>query len=165
LGVAHGHGTITGQDPPGSHCNNIGAIHRRQIHELFRRWFNIDVQADHEYSLRRSTNELTCLTNEARGQFQPRPLREVLYKQANERLAEARQIRAASSVPEQRKLVRESWLKCLGNLNAPQLPRVQAGTSVTEQLGAIASTREVLETEPGILVPVITLASNSKSND
>ena len=35
MSVAHGHGTLTGQPPDSSHCNNIGAVHRRQIHEAF----------------------------------------------------------------------------------------------------------------------------------
>src|SRR5262249_46205193 len=78
LSVAHGYGTLTGQDPPGSHCNNIGAVHRRQIHEAFRRWLNIDVKPEDEYSRRRAAGELTCLTDEAKRELRPLPLHELL---------------------------------------------------------------------------------------
>ena len=98
LSVAHGNGTLTGQDPPGSHCNNIGAVHRRQIHDAFRRWLNIDVRAEDEYSHRRLPGELVCLTDDARRRLGPRQLHEILSRLTNERLATAGK-ESASSAP------------------------------------------------------------------
>jgi dienelactone hydrolase len=158
LAFTHGFGAIQVTDQPASHCNNIGEVHRRQIHEAFRRWFNIDVQAGSETRNRKSREELNCLTDEARQQFQPQPLHDVLARLADERLASARAKLAAVPPSERRQLVRQSWAKLLGNVEPSGDEKVHAGSPLVEQQGAITIRRELLETEPGIRVPVMTFS-------
>jgi hypothetical protein len=83
LAFALGFGTIQANDPPASHCNNIGAVHRKLIHEAFGKWFNIQVKLEDEYSNRRMPEELTCLTAEARQRFEPQPLHVLLSRSVN----------------------------------------------------------------------------------
>jgi hypothetical protein len=162
LSFAHGRGTLTGQNPPGSHCNNIGAIHRRQIHEAFGRWFNIRVTPEAEYTARRPPEELKCLTDEARRQFQPQPLHKILSHLVDERLAAAREERANLASAERRKLMRESWSRVLGNIEPPPEVKTREGSPPTETFDGITVRRELLETEPGIVVPVLTLSRSGK---
>jgi len=165
LSVAHGHGTLTGQDPPGSHCNNIGAVHRRQIHEAFRRWLNVDVRPEDEYSQRRAVGELTCLTDNAKREIQPRPLHEILAARADKQLAAARESVAFRTAEQRRQLVRERWSQLLGHVDPPQQFAVHKGSPHIEQSGGLRVCREMLETEPGILVPVATLELTSADRD
>jgi dienelactone hydrolase len=78
LAFTTGFGTIQNTQAPASHCNNIGPPHRKLIHEAFRKWLAIDVSPEKEYKNRRTREELTCLTNEARREFNPQPLHEIL---------------------------------------------------------------------------------------
>lgn len=165
LGVAHGHGTLTGQNPPGSHCNNIGSVHRRQIHELLRRWLDIDTRPEQEYSQRREASELTCLTPEAKSRFQPQPLHRIVDEQATEKMTAVRKARAAASPQEQRQLIRESWSRVLGMVHPPQPLNVRAGSPMNEQATTVAIRQEVLETESNIFVRAVTLALNSQNNE
>jgi dienelactone hydrolase len=158
LSFAHGRGTLTGQNPPGSHCNNIGAIHRRQIHEAFARWFNIRVTPADEYSARRQPDELKCLTDEARREFRPRPLNQILAGLIDERLTAGRASRANLAADQRRKLLRESWTRLLGNTEPPRDIDVREGTPAIEMIEGVAVRRELVETEPGIVVPLMTLS-------
>src|SRR2546428_11269174 len=58
-----------------SHCTNIGRVHRRMIHPLFERWFDIKVTEKDEYSAPRKREELICLTDKARQELKPKTLR------------------------------------------------------------------------------------------
>jgi dienelactone hydrolase len=158
LAVAHGYGTIQVNDPPGSHCNNIGAAHRKQIHGAFRAWFGIDVKPEDEYRNRRPREELMCLTEAARKQFDPKPLHEILSATADAKLAAAREARAKLSPEVRRKAMRESWTRLLGESQPPQEVKVREGSPHLQQIGAIKVTRELLESEPGITVPVMILS-------
>lgn len=157
LAFAHGHGTLTGDNPPGSHCNNIGAVHRRQIHEAFRRWFSIDVQPEHEYSRRRSREELLCLTDEARRQFQSRPLCEIVAKTADERLATARQAREKLPPADRLAAFRESWTRLLGDTKPREFFQVLFGSPKDELKDGLLICRFLAEPEPGVSVPVLSI--------
>jgi hypothetical protein len=159
LAFAHGHGTLTGQDPPGSHCNNIGAVHRRQIHEAFRKWFAIDVKLEDEYSSRRTKEELTCMTDEARRQLQPQPLHQVLAKQVDSQLAAVRKARAQATAEQNRKEMQEIWRRLLGSEEPPKVIKARSGALPMERVGELTIRRELLEAEPGIAVPVMVLSS------
>ena len=158
LSFAHGFGSIQVNDPPGSHCNNIGAAHRKQIHEAFRKWFAIDVRPDDEYRNRRPREELICLTEAARKELNPKPLHEILAAMADEKLAAARQARAKLAPDERRKQLRESWQRLLGESEPPREIKVREGSPHVQEVGGIKVTRELLESEPGISVPVLTLS-------
>ncbi len=58
LGSAVGYGAVKLSSDQASHCNNIGELHRSQIHPLFQRWFDIEVE---EFSCRLDSSELLCL--------------------------------------------------------------------------------------------------------
>jgi dienelactone hydrolase len=158
LAFAHGHGTIQVNVPPGSHCNNIGAVHRRQIHESFRRWFAIDVQPADEYSKRKSREELTCLTAAAREAFDPQPLHVILSKLANERLAKARAVLTALTAGERLIRTRDSWSRLLGDTEPLREIKVREDSRQVLTLGPITATRELLETGPGVVTRVLTLS-------
>lgn len=155
LAFTHGHGTIRDQEPPGSHCNNIGVIHRRQIHEALRRWLSIDVKPSDEYQSRRTREELTCLTEAARQQLQPQPLHQILAAMADRQLSEARQAQAMAIPPARRKLVRESWTSLLGDVEPPQRVSVRERMPAMERIGELTIRRELLDVEPGITVPLL----------
>jgi dienelactone hydrolase len=162
LSFAHGRGTLTGQNPPGSHCNNIGAIHRRQIHEAFARWFKIRVTPQDEYTARRPPEELKCLTDEARRQFQPQPLYKILSQLVDKRLAATREKRANLASAERCELMRENWSHLLGNVEPPQEVKIREGSPLTETIDGITVRRELLDTEAGIVVPLLTLSLTGK---
>lgn len=58
LGSAIGYGSVKLTSDKASHCNNIGELHRSQLHPLFQRWFNIKAE---EFSRRLDSSELLCL--------------------------------------------------------------------------------------------------------
>ncbi len=60
LAFAHGTGRLSGQPPEASHCNNIGAVHRRHIHAAFKEWFGIEVAEDYRKTF--SAEQLQCVT-------------------------------------------------------------------------------------------------------
>src|SRR5207253_10065690 len=133
-------------------CNNIGAVQRRQIHEAFRRWLNIEVRPEDEFSQRRTTDELTCLTDQARRQLQPRPLQELLAAKGKARVAAARKFRADMTPEERRRLTRQSWSRLLGDIDPPKESTVHKGSPHIEERGGLTIRRALLETELGILV-------------
>jgi dienelactone hydrolase len=167
LASTQGFGTIQATDAPASHCNNIGPPHRKQIHEAFRRWFDIQVRPESEYSQRRTVQELTCLTPEARRLFQPRPVHEILAAMADERLAAARNKLQTAANAERKQQMRDVWSRLLGPIEPPAELKTRAGEPAVEQVAGITVRRELVESEPGILVPVMTLsraADDQKQN-
>jgi dienelactone hydrolase len=106
LAATHGHGTLTSKDPVGSHCNNIGPVHRKAIHEAFRQWFAIDVNPEQEYKNRRTREELTCLTDKAASELKPQKLHELLAARGAEQIAAARKQLPADPAERRRQLVK-----------------------------------------------------------
>jgi len=155
LAFSHGHGTIRDQEPPGSHCNNIGVVHRRQIHEALGRWFGIDVKPEDEYQAHRTREELNCLTEEARQRFGPQPLHKILAAMADRHLVSSRQDRASDAPAEHRKRVREAWARLMGDVEPSQRVNVREGSPPIEHVGELTIRRELLDVEPGITVPLM----------
>jgi cephalosporin-C deacetylase-like acetyl esterase len=163
LGVAHGTGTLTGKNPAGSHCTNIGRVHRRMIHPLFERWFGIKVSPTDEYSAPRKPTELVCLTEKARQELKPKTLIELMSTLGQERIEAARKRLTGKSPLERRQLLRDAWSKLLGPVT-PTIPPVVRAQSVDAQPVAGAKVeRVVLEVEPGIVVPLVVLASANRN--
>jgi dienelactone hydrolase len=163
LAFTQGFGTIQNTSAPASHCNNIGAEHRKLIHEALRKWFAIDVKPEDEYKSRRTREELTCLTDEAKRQFQPKALHVILGEMADKQLAAVRDARAKAMPEERRKLAREAWTRLLGD-TTPPAGNVREEPPAVEKIGPVNVTRELIETEPGIKVRVLTLAPAKKSD-
>src|SRR6202011_2329434 len=67
----HGRGSVQGKPPEATHCNNIGAEHRKGIHPALASWFGIDAK---EYQKRLAADELQCLAPDTIAQFKPRPV-------------------------------------------------------------------------------------------
>lgn len=157
LGFAHGKGLLRLQPPAASHCNNIGAFHRRMIHPLFERWFGIKVGEKDEYSAPRKPDELICLTDQARKELKPKSLNELMSALGQERIEAARKRLADHPPAERRRLLRAEWGRLLGPVAPARGPVVKA-LAVDEHVVAGARVeRIVLEVEPGIVVPLLVL--------
>jgi dienelactone hydrolase len=108
LRSARGFGTLTGKgDLAGSHCNNIGAAHRKEVHAAFRDWWGVKAEEPAKRS-RRPAAELACLK-----------AGDVLLPAR----AEARQLAQKSALPADRDQLRERWAALLGGaeVKAPEV--------------------------------------------
>lgn len=103
LAAATGRGKLSGQPPEATHCNNIGAEHRKGgIYAAFERWYAIPTPAK-ENDARRSSEELLC------GPVS-KPVGELVAAMA----------RPAASL-------REDWAKRLGGVEAPEFSLIDRG--------------------------------------
>jgi cephalosporin-C deacetylase-like acetyl esterase len=155
LSSTHGKGDVTRRPPEGTHCNHIGAVHRKEIHEAFRRWFAIDVSPDDEYSKRLPADRLRCWTAEAQRDVRPRNFLALVRELADERMAQARKRSGGKSAGEQRRLLQAEWKRLLGEVEPCE--KVQARRRSAEKVGGVAIERFLLTTEPGIVVPLLLL--------
>ncbi len=113
LAFAHGRGRLSGKPPESTHCNNIGAAHRKPIYPALKRWFDIPIP-EKEYQKRLPAEDLVCLTEEARKFFQPQPVHVLAAKLGQERSAAARKKLEDFSLEERRKKVHNSCIHLLG---------------------------------------------------
>ena len=163
LAAAHGKGTLQGEPAEASHCTNIGRLHRRMIHPVFQRWFDIEVRADDEYSARREPAELTCLTEAARREIRPVGFVRRVSDLGRQRLAGARGRLAKLTLNERRKWLREHWSRLLGEVQIKATPEVES-SRVDEVMVADATVeRVVLEFEPGIVAPILLISSDART--
>jgi cephalosporin-C deacetylase-like acetyl esterase len=81
LSFTTGGGVIHNNDPNGTHCTNIGAVHRKGIYAALKKWYDIP-PPEKEPNERRTADELRCWTPEAIAELKPKPLHEVLGKMA-----------------------------------------------------------------------------------
>ncbi len=154
LAAAHGHGKLSGQPPESSHCNNIGAVHRRGIYPALQKWFGIPTP-ERESTERHPVDELTCLTPDAADRRPGRPVHELAADIGAARVAAARRRLAELDPAAQRRWLRHQWAKLLGEVE----PRGDAHVTQvrTEQTPDATVERIVLEVEPGIVVPLMLL--------
>ncbi|HEY1186688.1 MAG TPA: hypothetical protein VGE74_03475 [Gemmata sp.] len=138
LRFAHGAGTVRASGPGNTHCNHIGAVHRKMIYPALKLWFGMPVPE--EYSKNRPSADLRCWTDEARAELRPKTLAEVVRALAHER--------AAAVGPDPRK----AWAARLGNIEPVADPKVSE-LKVEEVPGGTLS-RFALETDPGVTVPL-----------
>src|SRR5262249_16791612 len=144
IGFAHGRGLL--RDASGaSHCTNIGRLHRRMIHPLFERWFDIKVTEKDEYSAPRKREELVCLTDKARQELKPKGLTEL----GGERIEKARKRLAGKAAAERRQILREEWGKLLGPISPVKAPVVKSQAKGELKSDRPYVERVVLEVEPG----------------
>jgi dienelactone hydrolase len=132
LSFAHGHGTLTSKDPPGSHCTHIGKTHRKQMHEALAKWFDIKLPGGEGSTDRHEAAELRCWTDELRAKFKPEPLREIL--------ATRRMHQAGNSLPLDRSFNKDASWK-----------------SEPADLAQVKVQLQLLEIAAGRLVPLLTL--------
>jgi dienelactone hydrolase len=155
LAETHGKGAVTGKSgPDNTHANNIGPVHRRQIYQALKRWFDMPVP-EKEYQQRHTAAELACLTPEALKTLEPRPLWEIADKVGAERAAAARR-RLAELKPEDRlPQLRRDWAKLLGPIE-PEMA-AKADTLESGKLGTATVERIGLQVEAGMVVPLLLL--------
>ncbi|MFO0878569.1 MAG: acetylxylan esterase [Gemmataceae bacterium] len=109
LASTQGTGLLSGEPPVASHCNNIGAIHRKGIHEAFRRWLHIEAR-EIASTERRSREDLTSLSIGDK----PEPVHRLAARLGEQQLTAVRARLEKMSPVERRAHLRQSWSKLLG---------------------------------------------------
>jgi cephalosporin-C deacetylase-like acetyl esterase len=157
LAFAHGRGTLSGKPPESTHCNNIGAEHRKPIYPVLKRWFGIP-EPEKEFQDRRPVEELLCLTT-ASG-LKARPLYELAGELGMER-AHAARLRWAGSPPASlAQRLRRDWNRLLGGVLPTGTPR--GSTRGADRIGDVTVEKISLQIEPDIVVPLLLLLPPSK---
>jgi len=157
IGFTHGKGLVKLRPPEASHCNNIGAFHRKMIHPLFDKWFGIKVTEKDEYSMRRKREELISMTEKARKELAPKTLNELMSELGTQRIDKARARLAGKTGAERRLILRDDWSKLLGPISAAKPPILLSRRVVSKQLAETKIESIVLEVEKDIVVPVLIL--------
>lgn len=157
LAFAHGAGVLSGRPPEATHCNNVGAVHRRMIHPALQRWFGIPIPQDYEDRL--PAEGSMCHTPEVGASSEPtltsRPLHKLFAEIGASRAAAMRNSFAELTPGEERHHLRQEWAKLLGHIEPKAEPVVKSRSS--QKLGGIRVERIVLEVEPNIVVPMLGL--------
>jgi len=154
LAATHGWGRVTMSSTEASHCNNIGAPHRKAIHEAVARWYGIPVPSP-EYLVHRDASELSCLEGSANAAgVRLTPVHQLASQEANKRTTAFRSELDRLPVESRRERLRAAWSRQLGLPNALPQPRFQraaiAAPPVRELCGWVT-------TERSIIVPVLVL--------
>ncbi len=151
LRVAHGAGSVRQSGPGNTHCDHIGAVHRKMIYPALKEWFGMPIPE--EYSQRRTRDELTCWTEEAKAELKPQDARSVASDAADEQLKVVRK-RVETLPPAERCVaVQKELAKLLGNVEPPAKPKVIEGKHESLEDGVIL--RYAMEVEPGVVVPFL----------
>lgn len=154
LDHAEGFGTIRQANPPGSHCNNIGRVHRQRIHAAFRNWFGVQVdEAQPVPGL--PASQLRCFTPE---EAERMPL--ALVRQLARQISEQRSrsfIQKISNLSEQEKVrvLQTEWEKLLGDCRPFDF--IHEAVRHREVRKSIVVERVLLQGEAQIPLPLLTL--------
>ena len=149
-----GRGFVVGSAPENSHWL---PVNRQLLYPVLERWFAIP-NPKQEFSNRLADKELFCLTPEIRDELKPQPLSALASQIGMQRSDIARRDRLKRSPAESRNRLREEWTRLLGSV-APQAgPLINGEPLPREQLGQVTIERIHLQTEPGIVVPVLLLS-------
>jgi dienelactone hydrolase len=155
LAEAHGKGKLQGKPPESTHCNNVGPYHRSKMYPSLERWFNMPVPQKEFAGKRRPAAELAALTPELAKELRARMVHELAGELAKKQVETARK-RLAGLEPEQRRQqLRRDWARLLGEVAPRGEDRVSEHRK--DQVGKVTVERLLLETEPGILVPLVLL--------
>jgi len=130
LAAANGRGSVKGQPPESTHCNNIGPVHRQGIYRALKQWFGIP-EPEKESQERRPAADLMC----TRPDVQPRTVRDL----ASERLTNPG----------------ADWERPLGDTKPAADPKLVSKES--RKIGEIQIESIALDVEPGIVVPLMLL--------
>lgn len=152
LDFVRGWGDVTKTPPEASHCNNVGAPHRKMLYPALQQWFGMPVPAP-EYEGRLDAERLDCFTEEARARLRPKLVHELAAGLAEEGLASARAERSQLPPAERRARLREDLAGVLGDVEPRQEPVEQQRRA--EQVEGAIIERIVLEVDRGIVVPAL----------
>jgi hypothetical protein len=158
LAAAAGKGTLRGNKPEDTHCNNIGAVHRREIHPTLKKWFGIPISEEGKTE-RFPSEKLICWTRDVADTHPMRPVHELAAERGAARAAAARQRLAKLSTKDQAEALGQDWTRLLGKVERPKgceatAPRVTAVGDVTVERVVFAFPEN---DEPGIAVPAVLL--------
>jgi hypothetical protein len=136
--------------PDNTHCNHIGAVHRKMIYPALKDWFGMPIPE--EYSRPRPGADLKCWTDETRAELKPKKLHEVVGALARERE------KAWWFDNEKVDEVLAAHAKMLGDIEPAKNPKVIEGKSDDVPGGKLH--RFAFEVEPGIVVPLVLISPN-----
>ena len=145
LASAKGRGSVRGTAPESTHCNNIGAEHRKPIYPTLKSWFGLPIPQENKK--RFDAKDLQCWTDEARKTLQPKMVHEL-----------ARQHEAMSGKADDPAQLPKRWHGLLGISSAHVKCGIQGGTE-ERIVGGHLLTREVFyrDNDPALALPVIKL--------
>ena len=141
-----------------SHCTNIGRFHRERIHLAFKRYFDINVTPDDEYSRRLEPQDLRSMSDQAQKDLKPRKLFEIVTDMGRDLIRARRKRLARMPAAKRRKQLQTDWKQLLGDIQPRQDARVHSRKSETTSNNSVLIERIALQTEPGIVVPMIVLS-------
>jgi dienelactone hydrolase len=157
LASTNGWGRVTLSSAEASHCNNIGAPHRKSIHSAFERWFGIRTP-DPEYQERLESRELLCLDDASDvAQSRLMPVHRLADQLARERLAAQRESRQPLTAADRLARMRAEWETRLGLGQVPVQPKFTLAPSSSETNGRLRELRGWVTSERALTVPVIVL--------
>lgn len=141
-----------GAFPGPGEVEDFGVNHRKKIYPILNRWLGAPIPAE-EYHNPRPDADLMCLTPGVAAARRPKTASEIALGIADTRLAEAREGRAALSVPQRLQKLRAALAEKLRDIepNASVAARVlwtKPYTGFTVEAAA-------LDTDPGISVPLL----------
>lgn len=154
LAAAHGTGTLTGKNPQGSHCNNIGPVHRKSMAPALKKWLGLD-DFEADAKLRFKSEDLRCLTGDAAKEYSPANVFKA-FEKVREKNAEA------WAAEHTNRSLRTQCNRLLGIGEARDRPHHRFGDKQTvsdrsETAGALAIRRVVIATDEKIHIPVLIL--------
>ncbi len=164
LASTNGRGSVRGQGPGNTHCNNIGPEHLEQIHVAFERWLRLPTPSRDNLP-RHSSDELTCHTTTAAASRPMRPVHDLAAEIGSQRTATARQRLVDLNPNDRRKRLQQDWARLLGDIEPDHVPRViqtssarlnEPSSNNPAESDAVIE-RIALEVEPGITVPLVLL--------
>ena len=139
LAFTHGVGTLTSKDPPGSHCNNIGPLHRKNIHAAFEKWFGIKAE---EFKERHTAEELVCWNKDDAGKLMAGDKPPLNPGDLNKLVWDANLTRATLGLPESK----SKYFPDRNNVEAISvewsMPEMQAD-GVTIERGVVTTVRNI----------------------
>lgn len=161
LAFVSGTGSVRGHAPEDTHWR---ALHRERMYPHLEKWFAIP-DPKQETHVEVDSRKLLCLTDEAIREFEPQPMHVVARRIAVDREAAYRRRAEALAGEHRRKFRQEAWARILGPIEPAGKAIVVAGSVRREMLGGNRIERFVLETEPGIRVPVLLLLPAKSSSE
>jgi hypothetical protein len=166
LAATHGSGSVKGRPPESTHCTNIGSVHRRGIHPILQRGFDIEVTPDDEYSDRMAPGELQCMTPEVARELRPQRLCDLLPRIAADQVRAARERVTGKTLAERRRIVREAWAGVLGNVEPQGEAKAESeARAAAPSLPGARAERVALTVERGIVVPMLLLLPAGPSGE
>ncbi|MDP6444668.1 MAG: acetylxylan esterase [Pirellulaceae bacterium] len=164
LDYTYGRGEVTQSSSTATHCTHIGKVHRRRVHQAFRRWFDIDVDDASEFSQRVDAGKLRCWTPALERELQPPRLCDALASHVQSRLEKQRAERRKLPPTQQRLELRRRLAEVLGSATHDRAAEILPAAVEPVDVGAPA-TPVVLQTEPGIQIPLWLLLPKGASTD